>query len=80
MSKAVICDVCKTPIESGTEIPMKIGERQIVDLCDTCFSSPVILSEMRRTRTRKARKPGRPKGKAKSTTPSYSPDILEGTL
>ncbi len=62
--RATICDVCKQPIVEGklelieltikrpySDEEGKAGEE--VDLCYTCFTSPVILSEMRRTRTRK---------------------------
>lgn len=73
--KTTICDVCKKPIAGIYRIvkvsfPPDFEESNPApiekDWCMECVQSPVILSEMRRTRTRRVKaKPGRPRGKAK---------------
>jgi ribosome-binding protein aMBF1 (putative translation factor) len=74
MSQRIICDICQKPIDvSGHGI--KIDAEPPMDLCHECFISPVILSEKRRTRTRKVvKKPGRPKGKT-NTSPHQEASV-----
>lgn len=65
--KATICNICESVIESDGHT-LKIDDAtqdfMIWDVCPTCWSSPIILSEKRRTKTRKPRpKVGRPKGR-----------------
>jgi hypothetical protein len=81
MSTKLICDYCGAPIEGGkghmveidrkAETPLSHGK----DMCFDCYQSPVILSEHRRTRTRKPAKPkvGRPKGSVKKREAASEP-------
>ncbi len=78
--KATICDFCKTAIDQdSTPYVMRIDDRGPIDMCLTCYDSPVIISELRRTKTR-TRKPkiGRPKGSKTRTTPQ--PMVVDETV
>ena len=67
--KATICNVCKLEIAEANGHLVEVGGVGW-DICDICFSSPIILSECRRTRTRKpAPKTGRPKGSRNKKVP-----------
>jgi len=82
--KATICDVCKNPIaEAARKFTVTIHEvsveadhcdDMVLDMCADCYFNPVILAEMRRTRTHRKAKVGRPR--KPKTTPA--PAITEG--
>lgn len=73
MSKAIICDICKQAIAEHDNMTLTVAGEEL-DLCALCYTSPIILSEKRRTRTRKLKaKVGRPKGKKTSVPP---PEVL----
>ncbi len=82
--KAMICDFCKTAIDQdSTPYVMRIDDRGPIDMCLTCYDSPVIISELRRTRTRTRKaKIGRPKGSKsrKETQPMVVDETVKELL
>ena len=95
--KAVICDVCKQPIDPDMKfyqfvfgmvaekgINARMDTQPIRDMCLVCFGSPILLSEMRRTRTRKPRaakpKVGRPRGSKSNQTEPEAPKSTEASV
>ena len=74
--KATICDYCKQPIENETKHYNLVVDEEPKDICFTCFNSPVILSECRRTRTRTVKpKVGRPRGR-KTAAPTIDTLVI----
>jgi hypothetical protein len=64
MSQQVRCDFCGAQIKPEDENNKLVFNDKEYDLCSGCVNSPIILSEQRRTRTRRpAPKVGRPKGR-----------------
>jgi hypothetical protein len=63
MSQKTVCDYCGEATDVDCRV-IRIDSNDPLDVCNVCWVSPVILSEQRRTRTRKpAVKRGRPRGK-----------------
>ena len=68
--KATICDFCRKPIETAGEHQIVIDKGEPLDVCGDCFTGSVILSECRRSRTRRKAAPKPRRRKAKEDAPA----------
>ena len=57
MSNRMICDICGVVIAEGIEkIHLIVIDKEPKDICGTCYTSAIVLSEMRRDRVIRRRK------------------------